>query len=321
MAKAKYEEAELIAGITRLAEQLGHVPNCQEYELFSRDVPGVACLQTLFLRFSSYRAAVERAGLVPVRLGSITDGELIAELQGLAIALGRVPSSLDVTSMRRSGGTRFSHQTYFTRFGSWSKAQAAAGIKGGYHVTTRAELLCHLRKVAAELEHAPTILELEDAEGPCAGTYMRRFGSWKKALRAAGLLRQVAKRPPRERKFTTEGLLSYLRTYSEAHGHAPSIEHFRKAEPGKPNYRSFYRFFGSYKAAVRAAGVQAVCRGRKKVWDRGRLLAALHIVAEQTGRRPKVADFRSVSGRPSYETFYRTFGSFREALRAATLLA
>jgi len=51
---------------------------------------------------------------------------------------------------------------------------------------TDAELLDHLRRLAAELGHTPTGEEINAAEGPSTGVYQRRFG--KESSTLAGLV-------------------------------------------------------------------------------------------------------------------------------------
>jgi hypothetical protein len=158
--------------------------------------------------------AVARGELVPVRLrrrrgyrfevGSVerwrppcdrprkprqADEALLALLQLAAKRLGRQPTQRDLV---RLGGMP-SATTFRRRFGSYPAALRRAGLaptRGGSYKPRRprrpGELLALLRALADRLGRTPTCADVLRTEGmPPPSTFVRRFGSWRRALRAA----------------------------------------------------------------------------------------------------------------------------------------
>jgi len=83
---------------------------------------------------------------------------------------------------------------YKQRFGSLNEARKAAGLetygegRGQDKQYSREELLDKLRRVAADVDGPVSTSNLRGRDDvPSAGTYRRRFGSWKKAKEAAGI--------------------------------------------------------------------------------------------------------------------------------------
>ena len=121
------------------------------------------------------------------RPNAYTDKELLRMLQDLAIELGQVPTYKEMDDDK----TRPSASTYTKRFRSWRAALARAGLLQPGEWRTRYirnQLLAMLRDKATELGRAPTCREMDrDETRPPSSTFSRRFGTWNKALRAAGL--------------------------------------------------------------------------------------------------------------------------------------
>lgn len=116
-----------------------------------------------------------------------TDKELLQILQDLAAELDRVPTCNEMDQDK----TRPSVGTYTKRFGSWRSTLVQAGLLRPGEWRTRYtpdQLLAMLRDKAAELGRAPLCREMDrDRTRPPSSTFSRHFGTWNKALRAAGL--------------------------------------------------------------------------------------------------------------------------------------
>lgn len=85
-----------------------------------------------------------------------------------------------------------SASTFVYHFGSWNAALAAAGLDTRHRHRSDDELITDLRAFIAETRAYPTCEAVADAEEvgmdmATPQTYINRFGSWRKALRAAGL--------------------------------------------------------------------------------------------------------------------------------------
>lgn len=109
----KIATAELLAEIQRLTDTLGEPPTFQEMEK-----QGEYTANVYVSRFGSWNEAIEAAGFEPTTKGSsLTDTELLKELQRLADELGKQPSSREMDEHGRYGTA-----TYQRHFGSWSNA-------------------------------------------------------------------------------------------------------------------------------------------------------------------------------------------------------
>jgi hypothetical protein len=115
-----------------------------------------------------------------------TDEQILEELRGSAVRLGRSPTMKEFAADR---GSHVHPQTVIEHFGSWNAAKRAAGLVPRRFVT-REELLDVLRRLGAELGRTPTARDLDERRGrlPSKSLYWHTFGSLTAALRGAGLL-------------------------------------------------------------------------------------------------------------------------------------
>jgi len=206
-----------------------------------------------------------------------------------------------------------SASTYEDRFGSFNEAVREAGLKPASRRNenryTDEDLLNHLRDLAGE-DQSVTRSELRATEGPSAGTYGYRFGSFSEAVHEAGL--ETTRRSPN--KYSEEELLNHLRDLAEG-DQAPTTAEVRTAEgPSADTYR---RRFGSFSEAVRAAGLKVSPDRRQQKYAEEELLNHLRDLAEGD-QAPTTAEVRTAEG-PSVRTYRYRFGSFSEAVRAAGL--
>lgn len=160
-----------------------------ERRLAAGQWPSVNAVQAVF---GSWSAGLQAAGFecswgrkrgVRVRF---SERELLEGLRAWACAHGAAPTVREWVA----GGASPSASTLRHRFGSWNAALAKAGLGGRTARTHLAdeELVEALRRRVAESGTVPTLGEWRVAgAGPSDSTFRRRFGSWRGALRAAGL--------------------------------------------------------------------------------------------------------------------------------------
>lgn len=238
----------------------------------------------------------------------ISTDELVAELRELAESVGGTPTMADMDAEGR-----FSPSTYQQRFGSWNEAVAAAGLQPNESTDADYgddELVADLRGFADEVGHTPSKRELREAGPHSPSTYAERFGSWSEAVAAAGL-------QPNEPSTTVaeSALLADLRRVTESLGRVPTRNEF--AERGEHAPSTYDRRFGSWSAAVEAAGLADRARhAYRHDVPAGDLLAEVERMADVLGRAPTATEMDAL-GDYSERTYRERFGSWSAALREA----
>jgi hypothetical protein len=109
------------------------------------------------------------------------DGELITDLRRVATLLGK--DSVTIAEQNEHG--RFNAMTLRRRLNGWKEALEMAGLQYGKRMNIpEEELLEHIEVLWIRLGRQPHFSDLK-ADGNFGGTtYIRRFGSWRKALGA-----------------------------------------------------------------------------------------------------------------------------------------
>jgi len=112
---------------------------------------------------------------------NVPDEELILDLRRVAALVGRET----VTLAEQNKHGRFHSMTLRRRFKGWKEALEIAGLQHGKRVNIpEEELLKHIEELWVRLGRQPHFTDLK-AEGTFGGTtYIRRFGSWRKALQS-----------------------------------------------------------------------------------------------------------------------------------------
>ena len=185
---------ELLDDLRFLAQKIGRTPTTVDLAAVKLEGRVTATSVTYVARFGSYMAAVIAAGLKPNRHPSKTDAEMLEELKALAQQIGRIPTQSDITAAY-SNGEISSSGTYRLRFGSLDRALERVGLRSRRVENSKKsseELAVDLVKLSEQLGRIPTQIDVGNASKKeimaSAATYKRRFGTWKSALRAAGLI-------------------------------------------------------------------------------------------------------------------------------------
>jgi hypothetical protein len=169
---------ELINELQQFAKELGHTPSFTEM-----DEKGPFSTGLYVREFGSWNEALQEGGFALNGRHDIPQRELEDELQRLAKELGHSPEKRE---MDEEG--KFSSGLYQDTFGSWNDALRLVGLEPLNQTDiSESKLQSALKQFAEELGRTPSYTEM-DRDGPYAGgTYVRKFGSWNKALREAGL--------------------------------------------------------------------------------------------------------------------------------------
>jgi len=103
----------------------------------------------------------------------------------------------------------------------------------------------YLKRLSSELRRTPKMVDLKGRKMPSSSTYMKRYGSWNKALESAGLRLNVRVFIP------DEELLESLKMLSKELGRPPRGKEARIA-----SYSTYRKRFGTWDKALSKAGIQ-----------------------------------------------------------------
>lgn len=251
--KTHWTDQELIECLKRKASEVGHTPTCKEID----DDLSMPHSLTYLIRFGSMQKACELTSLTPripfrakrAMANAMEKSHLIAALQLKAETLGHTPSRAECC--QDSGMP--SDYTYIRVFGSWNNAIKEAGLKVYEHIKpgtwTQDRIIAALQLKAQELGRKPTMHDVDkDKSMPATDTVKRVFGSWSNALEQAGF------EPKRGRKHENQKLIRLLIAKASEMGVAPSQRAVNQ-DPDMPSSSVFKRHFGSWNAAIKAAGL------------------------------------------------------------------
>lgn len=235
----QYSNEELLDELHDLTDELGHPPSLAEF----REL-GEYSASTYYSRFGSWNKAIEAAGYEANEPDSkVSEEELIEELQRLADEIGKKP-----TASQMNDHGKYWRSTYRSEFGSWNNALEAAGFESetiGSNITDEA-LVQEIERVAKKLGEAPGFSDMEELGKYDPTTYDRHFGSWNKALKAAGFEPNT-----RGSSISEEELLNEIVRLSEELEKPPSARDMDTE--GKYSSATYQRQFESWSAAVETA--------------------------------------------------------------------
>ena len=178
------------------------------------------------------------------RMKRWTNEEAIGLLVDFGKKLGRTPKVKDVDTAKDMPD----HKTYANYFGSWNNALEMAGFSPNLRRDwTKREMVKLLAEFGKKLGKTPTRESVNAARNmPYTATYTKFFGSWTKALEAAGFS------PNRKLGWTDEEMIELLVELSKKLGRTPKIRDVNAAEdmPSSPTY---IKHFGSWNNALRVA--------------------------------------------------------------------
>lgn len=162
------KEGALLEDIERVTKKLGHPPTTTEINEHGTYSNGYYSST-----FDSWDAVLEEAG---VKRKGVRNDKLLERLQSLHDRLDRLPKTTD---LHNEAG--ISQHDYIQNFGSWDEALEAAGIDKQQH------LINDLNHIAVEVDGKPAKTDANRLGNYSAAMHRIYFGSWEKALDAAGL--------------------------------------------------------------------------------------------------------------------------------------
>lgn len=237
-----------------------------------------------------------------------SDAELIEDIRAVAAEVGEKPTLNDYREHGIAAVT-----TIYSHFDSWQNALESAGYEPREpdSEVTEEELLTELNRLADELGDRPTATDMNDHGAYWVSTYRRAFGSWNKALEAAG----IDSSPSQDRQpVSDEELLKELKRVAENVDGTPDAR--AMVQYGEHSANTYIRRFGSWNDAVTEAGFEPNTEVGTETVSTEALIDELHRIADEIGHRPVVDDLRD-HGEHALRTYQERFGSWSAALAAA----
>lgn len=237
----------------------------------------------------SWTAALSAAELTPTTIERLSASEVIARIR----ARQRTGSSLSNIQRYDPQLARSADE----RFGGWRKALLAAGV------ATTLPRHWHKRAVVEAIQtrqgRGESLSGTWREDKPLFRAAVTHFGGWANAMRAAGF-----EPIPRER-WSKNRVLERLRVWAERYGGS----NLREVDPNLSAAAS--RLFGSYHAALQAAGLEPPTR----YWTQARVVAAIQdrYIARSPLNIEGLGDLRLALAAK------RRFGSWQAAVEAAGL--
>jgi hypothetical protein len=147
---------------------------------------------------------------------------------------------------------------------------------------------------------------------PSATVVELRFGSWTRAMEAAGLAGSRI-------RWDRERIIQAIRDHADVHGRPPKSTDWEHRDPlGRwPSQSTVYLFFGNWSRAMQAAG-QPLPAVRPR-WESDAMIAALRGFAAAHSRAPWIGELGPEHGLPSPGTLAARFGSLEAGFKAAGL--
>lgn len=203
-------------------------------------------------------------------------------------------------------------------FGSYRSAVQKAGIdyaeviqRPRWNKQRIIRLLKEAKRKGTEL-HWSSVTKRGDelARAAFAAIQPRLFGRWDRALQAAGL---DADDVVIYRAWDKPSVIFELKQRSQA-GEALNSGGLQKDDPGL--HAAAVRYFGTYPAALRAAGFNPTQLRERRTWDKATVVRSLKSAA----KRGAISDTRVRRTDPGlYGAAVRLFGTFTAARKAAGL--
>lgn len=252
-----------------------------------------------------------------------TKAMLIQQLQSLSVKLGKVPTKEDVDEAWRRGESA-SGNTFINRFGSFTNAKRAAGLRARIYYRkgqiTKEEIIEQVREAVKDLKREPRQRDIAAAckRGKCPSVDIikQAFGSFNEFLTEACF-------DVKHRYYTTEELIQQYKNLAAKLKRTPTIPDIKKMHKRGEcaSETTFSVRFRSMHFLRTAADLDPPIRKKRRdKYTSSELLQRLKELGEKLKKVPTSGDVRIASKAKhcaSESALRKRFGSFSAALEAA----
>lgn len=202
---------------------------------------------TICNRFGGWNKALEKAGIEKSVEQKISKESLLENLETVWTSLNRQPKSKEM----KSPLSKYSTSPYRKQFGSFQKALEEFTNKANSPLRTVSnrrfsdlDLLTDLKEVAKANKEKITLKKYNQKGIYNSDTFIKRFGTWNKALAKAEISERISRNPSREVLFENlKKVWDYL-------GRNPRGREMSK-DPSKWAQDAYIHFFGSWKNTLK----------------------------------------------------------------------
>lgn len=113
---------------------------------------------------------------------------------------------------------------------------------------TKEQLIYYLKELSKKLKKTPTIKDLKKNKYPSITTYVKRFGSWNRALENASLIIN-------QKKFTKQDLIENLKLLEKEIQKTPMPKDLKNRK-WAGSYSSYLKYFKSWDNALKEAKLE-----------------------------------------------------------------
>lgn len=171
---------------------------------------------------------------------NVSDEDVLADVISVSKILNR--ATFTMPEYQKHG--KYHPSLLTRRFGSWGGALNAAGLDYNRYKIVEEELVADLKKVALSLEATTISKEEYNAKGTySAETIKDRYGSWNRALKAAGL------KNSKERDLSEESLMQNIFEVWTRLGDQPTYKQMHRPL-SKYSTRPYIARYGSWQNAL-----------------------------------------------------------------------
>jgi len=248
----------------------------------------------------------------------ILKDELLFDLMVVASKMGT--DSLSHQQYQQNGG-KYHRAEFYKTYRGWNNCLIAAGlqpyIKPEPKKMSREELIADIKRVAKEMN--TTMLTLRNYSKHSDVENIKHvqviFGSWNKAVEAAGLVPHlVIKKLMIEKKVL---LRDMIRVANQLNKKNLNVKEYKKH--GKPSYFSaIIKEFKTWYRAITVAGLEPFER-KSKVSNNEMITELKRIFEPLKTKKITIKNYVENSGKYNAITIIRRFGTWQKALIAAGL--
>lgn len=231
---------------------------------------------------------------------------VISNLQNLDKQLGKTPSATNY----RASSLKPPIDKVIKLFGSWNEALVAAKLPVRRSLSER-DLIDALQLFYKTEGRVPVQNDFKhNPKYPSYSTFQRKFGTWNRALEAAGL--PILHTRPNN-YYSKESIIKAIQQFYNINNRVPKYIDFTK-DTAYPSADTVKQHFGSWKNGIEAAGYTTY---DNTIYSKESIISSIQQFYVENGRIPQRRDFNNTQEYPGKTTVTKYFGSWNNAIRAA----